>query len=122
MNADDIVSTPARLPASNIFVRAWRGEQSLPIVWWGFGLASRAIFGVLDSSWVLHNVFRNSAIAAIVVSCAALLTRIVWSVMVWRCAPNTVEKGWKWVVRGLVIAGWLGFALVVTRAIVSDMA
>jgi len=109
MESSSASNAPVIDPSStgNVFVRAWRGQESLPVVWWGFGIPLKVVSWAANSRWAYDSLYGKSGGTAIVVWLTSLAAYVVLSIMVWRCAPNTKEKGWKWIARGLVVAGWL---------------
>jgi hypothetical protein len=109
-------ATPVSPPGSalehtgNPLVRAWRGEEPLGVGWWGFGIPLKIIAWALGADWTIRVVYRNNSAVLLLVGLATIAAYVVITIMAWRCAPNTEEKGWKWVARGVLIAGWMWFA------------
>ena len=101
----DVVPTPR----SNVFIRAWHGKEHLALVWWGFGIPLKVIAWALNTRWTVKVIYQNSLFIAVLVSLATIGAYVVITIMAWRCAPNTAEKGWKWVARALLVASWLWF-------------
>jgi hypothetical protein len=100
----------------NVFIRAWQGKEHLALVWWGFGIPLKVITWALNTRWAVETVYRNSQALVLLVSLVTIAAYVVHSVMAWRCAPNTEEKGWKWVARSLLVASWAWFFYQLTIA------
>ena len=82
----------------NVFERAWYGKEKLAVVWWGFGIQFKAVSWAINSRWSYENLYERSSGIAAFMLLATIAIYVVLSVMVWRCAPNTKEKGlWTWV-------------------------
>ena len=117
--SDAIVCSESGHPG-NPLIRAWRGQEQLALVWWGFGIPLKIIAWALNSDWTVRVVYRNSTTVLLLVGLTTIATYIVITIMAWRCAPNTEEKGWKWVARGVLIAGWVWFGYQVARSSASQ--
>ena len=69
-------------------IRAWRGEQPLWKVFWGYGVVTS---GALIAFYVIGFYVDRIALRQVLVFCFAFYT--VWIlVSVWRCANNTRES------------------------------
>ncbi|TAK47599.1 MAG: hypothetical protein EPO23_11270 [Xanthobacteraceae bacterium] len=91
-------------------IRAWRGEERLGKVFWGYGIAISILFaacfiGAVYSDRVMLQQFLLMAFAAYT----------VWIlVAVWRCAGNTRELFWGFLARLLTVAWMVNTVLVLT--------
>ena len=78
----------------NAIEKLWRGQYSLPITYWGFGVLGTLVLRA--ATWLLPPTITN-AIAAVVALCFYL---IVVQVGVWRAA--SAHKGpvvWAWLAK-----------------------
>ena len=76
-------------------IRAWRGEQPLSKVFWGYGVVTS---GALIAFYVIGFYVDRIALRQVLVFCFAFYT--VWIlVSVWRCANNTRERLWSLLAR-----------------------
>jgi hypothetical protein len=81
-------------------LRAWRGEQPLRTVFWGYGVAAS---GALIALYVIAFYVDHIGLRQALLLCFAAYT--VWIlVSVWRCANNTSEPFWGLMARLLTVA------------------
>jgi hypothetical protein len=81
-------------------IRAWRGEEKLWKVFWGYGIA---ISSILASVYAVAIYVDRIALQQVL-----LLTFMAYTawilISVWRCASNTMEKLWGLLARFLTVA------------------
>ncbi len=77
-------------------LRAWRGQMPLPVVFWGYGVATSLVLGILHATALdAGQLFFQQALILISVAYT------IWIlVAIWRCA---VSEGTFW----SVLARWL---------------
>ena len=68
-------------------LRAWRGQMSLPIVFWGYGVATSLALAALHAKAL---VAEQIAIQQVLILISATYT--IWILFaIWRCAPNAIQ-------------------------------
>lgn len=88
-------------------LRAWRGRMALPVVFWGYGVATSMALAILHAT-ALDGGQLAFQQALILISAAYT----VWIlVAIWRCAPNS-SPFWGMLARWLTVAWGLNTALV----------
>jgi len=88
-------------------LRAWRGLMALPVVFWGYGVATSTVLAILHAT-ALDAGQLDVQQALIVISMAYT----VWIlVAIWRCAQNT-GPFWGTLARWLTVAWGLNAAFV----------
>ncbi len=88
-------------------LRAWRGEMSLPVVFWGYGVAVSSVFGILHATAL---DLGQLAFQQTLIVLSALYT--IWIlVAIWRCSANAVPF-WGNLARWLTVAWGLNSAFV----------
>lgn len=88
-------------------LRTWRGKTSLPVVFWGYGVATSLALATLHATalYAGQMVFQQ---VLIFISVAYTIWILV---AIWRCAPNTVPF-WGILARWLTVAWGLNTAFV----------
>lgn len=88
-------------------LRAWRGQMSLPVVFWGYGVAMSMALVILDTmaldagEVIFHQVL-------ILISAAYTIGILV---AIWRCAPNA-SPFWGTLARWTIVTWGLNMAFV----------
>jgi hypothetical protein len=67
-------------------LRAWHGQMSLPVVFWGYGVAGSLAFAIFHATALDRG---QLAVQQILIFCSAVYTLWVL-VAIWRCAPNAI--------------------------------
>ena len=96
--------------SGNTLVRAWRGQERLAVVWWGFGIPLKLTAWALNSEWTVRVVYGSNTRVLLAVFLTTISAYIAITIMAWRCAPNVDEAGVKWVARTALVGGWIWFA------------
>ncbi len=89
-------------------IRAWRGEQPLWKMFWGYGVATS---GTLITFYVIAFYVDRIALRQVLLLCFAPYTAWIL-VSVWRCANNTRERFWSLLARLLTVA-WAGNTMMI---------
>ena len=97
-------------------IRAWRGEQPLWKVFWGYGVATSVMITALYA--VAVYIDRIAMRQALLLCFAAYTAWIL--VSVWRCANNTKERIWGLFARLLTVA-WAGNTIMVLAFLQFDL-
>lgn len=123
-------------PLQGLIGILWRGELPLWVAFWVYGqgvyallLAAylamyklsfdmlagvRAKMATMDG-WLPTAVKGLATVVNVADFLGIFLITVVWTVMIWRAAPNTEWVGWTYLARGFVVAAWafvvLGAAL-----------
>ena len=97
-------------------IRAWRGEQPLWKVFWGYGVATSVVIAALFAVAVYVD---RIALRQVLLVCFAAYTAWIL-VSVWRCANNTQEKLWGLLARFLTVA-WVGNTILVLTFLQLDL-
>lgn len=97
-------------------IRAWRGEQPLWKVFWGYGVAISVVIAALfaDAVYVDRIAMRQVLLLFFAAYTAWIL------VSVWRCANNTQEQFWGLLARFLTVA-WVGNTILVLTFLQLDL-
>lgn len=88
-------------------LRAWHGRTALPVVFWGYGVATSGALAILHATALDAGqlVFQQLLILASVAYTLWIL------VAIWRCAPNA-SPFWGTLARSLTVAWGLNTAFV----------
>jgi hypothetical protein len=107
--------------------KLWRGELSLPLTYWVFGVAGGwlvtllvfALFGVLEASSDLQDA--ASQITGYLITCVTFLLYFVWvNVGIWRSASRH-PNAWGTVAKVMVVFGVLRFISAFATGVTSAM-
>ncbi|WP_225031023.1 hypothetical protein [Paraburkholderia sp. XV] len=92
---------------TNMFKRAWRGEEQLWKVWWLIGIPQSAVLALL---WVnfLHKTPHSPAYLPAMV--LYIVVYFAWVRMAWLCASNVKRGIWTAVSYVLIVLGVLNLA------------
>ena len=97
-------------------IRAWRGEEPLWKVFWGYGVV---VSGIIAALYALAIYAGQVALEQGLLLCAAAYSAWIL-VSVWRCAKNTREKFWGLLARLLTVA-WAGNVIMVLTFLQLDL-
>lgn len=112
-------------PPDPVLRRCWEGREKLWVVFWAYGVFGSGVIIAGSLALVLIGLQIGLLVApsdtdgglvggiiGIVLGAMAALPYLIWmTVSLWRCAPNCERKIWGQLVRGWVVAQWLGFAM-----------
>lgn len=112
-------------PEEPLLRRCWGGREKLWIVFWVYGIFG---WGVIIAGWqaciflglqigLLSNPANTDggfigAVTGIILGFLAALPFFIWlSVSLWRCAPNCKNRLWGRLVRGWLVAQYVGMGM-----------
>ena len=88
-------------------LRAWQGEMALPVVFWGYGVATSMVLVILHGTALDAG---QLAFQQVLILVSAAYTVFIL-VAIWRCAPNA-NVFWGTLARWLTVAWGLNTAFV----------
>jgi hypothetical protein len=88
-------------------LRAWRGSMALPVVFWGYGVATSLIVAAAHAGALYLD---RLALQQVLILVSAAYTAFI-VVAIWRCAGNAIPF-WGTLARWLTVAWALNAALV----------
>lgn len=91
-------------------IRAWRGEEPLWKVFWGYGVIVSAMIAAV---YALALYAGHVALQQLLIACAAAYSAWIL-VSVWRCADNVRERFWGLLARLLTVAWAANVIMVLT--------
>ena len=112
-------------PLEPMFRRCWYGREKLWVVFWAYGMFG---CGVVIASWLacifiglqlgllIEPVNTDGGLVGAIIgiglgACIGVPFLVWMTVSLWRCAPNCANPLWGRLVRGWLIAQYLGFAM-----------
>ena len=117
---------PGDEPPEPILSKCWNGRERLWIVFWAYGVFGMGV--VIASSLAMIFIGLQiglllapsdteggywGAITGMTFGAALAGPYLIWmTVSLWRCAPNCENPIWGHLMRGWLVAEWLGFAMV----------
>ncbi|MEQ8506606.1 MAG: hypothetical protein RIB80_14875 [Rhodospirillales bacterium] len=119
--------TPGDEPPEPILRKCWHGRERLWIVFWAYGVFGMGVVIASSLAMILIGLQIGllfapqdtqggyyGAITGMVLGSFLAVPYLIWmTVSLWRCAPNCENQIWADLMRGWLIAEWLGFAMVV---------
>ncbi len=108
-----------------IIPKCWHGREKLWVVFWAYGMFGTGAIIAMSLGMIFIGIQVGlilapsdtsgglfGAVLGIVLGAAALVPYLIWmTVSLWRCAPNGENPLWGRLVRGLVVAEWIGVAM-----------
>jgi len=104
---------------SNAFQRAWRGQERLWKIYWGYLFLGSAIL-MIGSTIVVPFVATIPFLGRILATTPVLAIPVYWAlvtVCMWRCAFNCGWRGWGIIAVGQMFLAWIGILLNVIAAL-----
>ncbi|PIW27023.1 MAG: hypothetical protein COW30_11650 [Rhodospirillales bacterium CG15_BIG_FIL_POST_REV_8_21_14_020_66_15] len=118
---------PGNEPPEPVLGKCWNGRERLWIVFWAYGVFGTG--GILASCLAMIFIGLQigllvapqdtdggyyGGMAGMALGAALAVPYVIWmTVSLWRCAPNCETKMWGRLVRGWLVAQWLGFAMLI---------
>jgi len=84
-----------------IILSYWYGNEKLWKAFWILGVGSNFGIGVAVNAAEHYKVTSIGVVALMLVFIIVIKVWVI--VSVWRCAPNTPNKIWCWIARGIII-------------------
>jgi uncharacterized BrkB/YihY/UPF0761 family membrane protein len=116
---------PGDEPPDPVLPRCWHGREKLWIVFWAYGVFGTGtvlasilamifiglqvglLFAPQDTEGGYYGAMTGMALGAMVA-----VPYLIWmTVSLWRCAPNVENPVWTRLMRGWLIAQWIGLAM-----------
>lgn len=116
---------PGDEPPEPIFSRCWHGRERLWVVFWAYGMFGTGVvlacvLAMIFIGLQLGLVFAPQdtqggyvgGITGMALGAAVAVPYLIWmTVSLWRCAPNVENPVWTRLMRGWLIAEWIGLAM-----------
>jgi len=118
--------TPGDEEPEPIIPRCWHGRERLWVVFWAYGMFGTGAIIAMTLALVfialqIGLIFAPSntdggfigAVIGSIMGGIVIVPYFIWmTVSLWRCAPNTFVPLWGRLVRGIVVAQWIGFVMI----------
>jgi hypothetical protein len=83
----------------------WNGNEELWNAFWIVGICSNIVTEIgLGAAFNATEYYNITSLGLLILILIPYIAIKVWTIVsVWRCAPNTSNKIWCWIARGIII-------------------